>query len=100
MAWCADIPGGCEVRVRLVPRARRSEIAAVNEDHLRIRVQAPPVDGKANRELVRWLAQQAGVPKSSVRLAAGRASRNKRLTIAGVTAPELAARLTPDPDRN
>ena len=74
------------LRVKVTPNASRSEILGWEEDpvtgrHLRVRLQAPPVDGKANKALVRFLAAELGVPKSKVRLQKGQASRLKTLEI-------------------
>jgi uncharacterized protein (TIGR00251 family) len=72
------------LRVKVSPNARRSEILGWEEHptagwHLRIRLQAPPIDGKANQALVRFLATELGVPKSKITLKQGLASRLKTL---------------------
>lgn len=76
------------IRVRVQPRASRTEVAGRRGDELRIRVKAPPVDGAANEELVRFLARAAGVPRSAVRILRGRRARSKTVEIEG--APEGA----------
>ena len=63
--------------VRVQPRASRSEIAGVHGDALKVRLAAPPVDGEANVELVRFLARQVGIPRSRVRIVTGETSRRK-----------------------
>ena len=63
--------------VRVQPRASRSEIAGVHGDALKVRLAAPPVAGEANRELVRFLARQAGIPRSRVHVVSGETSRQK-----------------------
>lgn len=67
--------------LRVQPRAKRDEFAGVLDDHLRVRVTAPPLDGKANEQLRRFLAKTFGVPRSRVELVAGRQGRLKRLRI-------------------
>jgi uncharacterized protein (TIGR00251 family) len=69
------------VSIRLQPRARRDEIAGPVGDHLKIRITAPPVDGKANADLVRFLAKTFNVASNRVYLLAGETSRRKRLAI-------------------
>lgn len=85
-------PASVDIRVRLTPRAGRDEVVGVDtEGVLRVRVAAPPVDGEANRALLRVLAAEMGVPASAVRLVAGATGRTKRVRIAGLDAAALAA---------
>ncbi|MBI5462016.1 MAG: YggU family protein [Gammaproteobacteria bacterium] len=67
--------------VHLQPRARQDEIVGAHGDRLKIRITAPPVDGKANAHLIRFLATICGVPISAVELLAGTSGRDKRLRI-------------------
>lgn len=82
------------VVVRVQTRARRTELAGSHGDAIRLRLAAPPVDGAANEELVRFLAERLDLPRRAVRIAAGAASRRKIVEIDGMTAPEIAARLS------
>lgn len=70
------------LRVRVQPRASRDELAETLGDQLKIRITAPPVDGKANDHLIRFLAKMFGVPKGQVYLESGFTGRNKQLRIA------------------
>ncbi len=90
--------GAGEVRlaVRVTPGASKDELGGVVADSagkiwLRIRLSAPPVDGKANQALVKFLAKQWRVPKSAIAITSGAASRNKVLTIRGDAAVLAAA---------
>jgi uncharacterized protein len=67
--------------VRVLPRASRSEITGEFEGALRVRLAAPPVDGAANRELIRVLAKELKVPQAAVDIVAGLASRSKTVRI-------------------
>ena len=69
------------LQVRVQPRAGRDEITGVQAERLRVRLTAPPVDGKANACLCRLLAEAFAVSPSNVTLIAGAASRDKRLRI-------------------
>jgi uncharacterized protein (TIGR00251 family) len=77
--------------VRVQPRAARSEIAGLHGERLRIRLQAPPVDGKANAALVEFVASTFAIPRARVTIEHGLAGRDKRLRLRGV--PSLPAPL-------
>ena len=70
--------------VRVQPRASRSEIAGLHGERLRIRLQAPPVDGKANAALVEFVAGLFAVPRARVTIEHGLTGRDKRLRLRGV----------------
>jgi uncharacterized protein (TIGR00251 family) len=84
-------PGGVRLRLRIQPRASRSEVVGLHGETIRIRLAAPPVDGAANDELVRHLAEVLGVPRRAVEITAGHAARLKTVTVAGIE-PAAAAR--------
>lgn len=67
--------------VKVQPKASRDEISGIQDGALKIRITAPPVDGKANKHLVAYLAKLFRVPKSAIELLAGETGRNKRLLI-------------------
>jgi len=78
------------------PGAARSEVVGVHGDTLKIRIQARPVEGAANAALLTFLARQLGIPKSSLALIAGEASRSKRVRVA-LAAETVLARLEVQP---
>ncbi|MCK4585706.1 MAG: YggU family protein, partial [Gammaproteobacteria bacterium] len=69
------------VSVRVQPGASHNEIVGIVSDALKIRITAPPVDGRANSHLIKYLAKTFGVAKSRVNLVSGDNNRNKRLRI-------------------
>src|SRR5712692_5321017 len=71
------------LKVHAKPRASRDEFAGVTGDALKIRITAPPVDGKANARLIEFLAQHFGVSKSRISLVRGRNSPTKWFRIVG-----------------
>jgi uncharacterized protein len=75
------------------PGRRRSEIAGVAGGELRVRVAAPPSDGRANRELCRFLAETLDVPRRDVTIVAGEGARHKTVQVAGVVAADARRRL-------
>lgn len=81
------------ITVHVVPRARQTEVAGRHGDAVKIRVAAPPVDGAANTELVRFVAKRLGVPRSAVRINSGASGRRKTLSVDGVTTDAANARL-------
>ena len=84
--------GGTAIRVHLQPGAGRDAVAGRYGDALKIALNAPPVDGKANAALRRFLADILGVPLAAVVINHGTASRNKTVTVSGVT-PEESSRM-------
>ena len=73
-----------KIEVRITPNASKDEITGKAEDgRLRVRIQSPPVDGAANKRLIRFIAKTAGVAKSKVRIVSGERSRDKALEIDG-----------------
>lgn len=86
-------PDGTLLLVRVSPGARKSEIMGETGGRLRIRLQAPPVDGKANRELARFIARELGMKKNHVTLASGERSREKTLLLRGLTPAEAREKL-------
>lgn len=80
--------------VRVVPRGPRDEVLGFQPDGaLRVRLSAPPVEGRANEALVRFLAERLGVPRSRVSLVTGAASRTKIVAIEGMTEDAVRERL-------
>lgn len=67
--------------VLVQPRARKDEIVGLHDNRLKIRITAPPADGKANAHLCRYLADIFGIPKSRAEVIAGQSGRVKRLCI-------------------
>jgi uncharacterized protein (TIGR00251 family) len=81
--------------VRVVPRSAREGVAGYEEGVLRIRLNAPPVEGKANEALVRFLAKALGVSRGCVTLVAGEKGRNKIVRIEGLTPEAVLSALIP-----
>lgn len=73
------------IAVRVMPGARKSEIAGLIGDRLRIRLQAPAVEGKANAELLRLLAVVFGVRRSAITIVRGEHARDKTILVHGVS---------------
>lgn len=83
MLQLTETDGAITFNVRVVPRASRTEVAGEHDGALRVRVAAPPVEGAANGELVRFVAKSLGVAAREVEIVSGRASKSKRLRVRG-----------------
>ena len=86
-------PTGCRILIHAQPRASRSELAGCHGDALKVRLRAPPVDGAANEELRRFLAERLGVPAGAVRLLRGESGRRKVVEVTGLDPVEAIRRL-------
>lgn len=88
-----DNAHGVLLRVLIQPRAGRDQLVGLHQDRLKIRLSAPPVDGAANRQCCRYLAQCLGLAKSQVSLHSGSRSRRKTLLLSEVTLERISRRL-------
>ena len=77
------------IKVRLQPRAAREGIDGMHGDSVRVRVTAPPLEGKANTALKRFIAKKLTVAVSDIEIIVGQHSREKLLRISGVTRAEV-----------
>jgi hypothetical protein len=84
--------GGAAIfAVRVTPRGSRNAIEGEHQGALKVRLTAPPVEDRANEALRRLLAERLNVPISAVRIVSGETSRNKRVSVAGITRAQLTA---------
>jgi uncharacterized protein (TIGR00251 family) len=90
-----DTKGGVTVAISVQPKAARTECAGMYGDAVKIRIAASPIDGAANEELIRFLADRCEVPRSHISIQVGANSRRKRVRITGVTGEWVLARLLP-----
>ena len=79
--------------IHVQPRASKTEIVGWHADAVKIRLKAPPVDGAANEELIRFLSKTLGVSRKAVQITTGAAARRKRVKINGVDQAEVIAML-------
>ena len=92
--WLKSIDGGVTLNLRIVPRASRNAVGETVGDALKIRLQAPPVDGKANAALRSFLADALDVPERAVVIVSGETGRLKRVRVEGLSAAAVESRLT------
>lgn len=93
-----DAKRGAAFTVRVVTRAQKNEIVGVQEDNsLKIRLTASPNEGQANDALIKFLAERLGVPEGNIEIVAGRESRDKWISVAGISTSDAEEKLQPDP---
>ena len=73
---------GVLLQLSVMPNAKRTQVDGLRDGALRLRLAAPPIDGRANEALVAWLAESLGVPKRDVEVLRGESSRRKQVAIA------------------
>jgi len=83
-----------KISLRVYPNAARNEVVFIN-GVLQVRVAAPPVKGKANKELITFLSQELGINKATLAIIKGHTSRSKVITIDGLSQEEVIQRLSP-----
>ena len=72
---------GVLLRVSVVPNAKATQVVGLHDGALRIRLAAPPIEGRANEAVCAWVAKELGLPKRAVRLRRGSTSRQKQLEV-------------------
>lgn len=85
MSWYQQSREGLVLHIRVMPRAPRDAVDGVLGDALKIRLTAPPVEGKANQALIRFLSDALNLPRGQMTVLAGETSRNKRVLVSGAT---------------
>ena len=81
------------IDVRVIPRAKRTELGGERDGAIVVRLAAPPVEGAANDALVTFLAETLDLPRRNISIVSGERSRNKRVAISGANPARIAALL-------
>lgn len=85
------------ITLGIIPGAARNEVIGLRDGTLRIKITAPPREGKANRELLAYLSQLLGVSQGTLNILSGHTSRNKVISVTGLNREEVMRRLMPGP---
>lgn len=93
MTWLLADDKGVTLRLHIQPGAKSTEVSGPYGEALKIRLAAPPLDGKANACLLAFLAERLGVAKTAVSLLSGDSSRAKRIRITGIEPERVKSRL-------
>jgi len=94
-AFAQDIEDGCRLAVRVRPGAKKNDVAGIHAGAVKISLTAPPVDGRANEELIEFIAALLRIPRARIAILTGATSPMKRLRITGKSAAEVQAALFP-----
>jgi uncharacterized protein (TIGR00251 family) len=73
------------IRVKVIPRSSKTEIAGMEKDIYRVKITDPPVEGKANKALIALLAEKLGIAKRDIEITAGKTSRMKTVRVQGMS---------------
>ena len=93
MFYCREHESGTIFKVHLTPRASRDAVGDLHDDAVKVFIKSPPVDNRANQALVKFLAKKLGVKTRDLEIVAGRTSRSKTLTVAGLKPGDVTSRL-------
>ncbi|MBM4326782.1 MAG: YggU family protein [Deltaproteobacteria bacterium] len=91
--WLQEHPQGVTIKVRVTPRSARNVITGEKSGNLRIRLTSPPVEGKANQDLVKFLGKVLRIAPSSISVLRGSTSRDKTLLVTGLDLATARERL-------
>ncbi|MGI6453936.1 MAG: DUF167 domain-containing protein [Syntrophomonadaceae bacterium] len=89
MLHLTEVENGIRMEIRVQPRSANNQVVGEYEGALKVKLNAPPVEGKANRALIQFLAQYLGVPKKNIILVKGELSQNKVVEIRGLKQEQL-----------
>lgn len=94
MPWIAPTKEGVRIQVKVQPRSSRNEIAGVFDEHLKVKLTAPPVDGEANKMLKEYLSELFGCPSRNIEILRGETGRMKLVEVRGVLLKDAVALIT------
>ena len=80
-SWCSALPEGVRIAVQIMPNAKKTDVIGVLDDALKIRLQAQPIEGRANDALIRYIADRLDVPRSAVVITHGLTNKRKILEV-------------------
>ncbi len=96
-AWCSALPGGVRLAVQITPNAKKTEVIGVLDDAIKLKLQAQPIEGRANEALVKFLAAALSVPRSAVTITHGLTNKRKLIEVksAVLTVEDVVRLLAP-----
>jgi uncharacterized protein (TIGR00251 family) len=99
-SWCSAIAGGVRIAVHVMPNAKKSEVSGLQGDAIKIRLQAPALEGRANEALIRFLAEALNLPRSAISITHGQTNKRKLLALTGklLSVEQVQTALLPPPE--
>mgnify|MGYP003763373567 FL=1 len=95
MLYIREVGGDVFFKVRVMPRSSRDSVVGIHEDALKIRLSAPPLEGRANEACRAFLSKKLGVPRAQVEIHTGETSRNKVVKVSGLSSEKVLKALLP-----
>lgn len=93
MSAISESKGTVTLTIKVVPRASKNQIVGIEGDALKVRLNAPPVEGKANDALIQFLAERLGVARTQIEIIAGHTARRKIVRVRGISVDEVEAKV-------
>jgi uncharacterized protein (TIGR00251 family) len=94
VAWLVATRDGVVLSLHCQPGAKASRVVGLHDDRLKLQLQAPPLENRANEALVAWLADQLSLPRKEIEILTGHTGRQKRVLARGVTLERVERLLT------
>ena len=94
MAWLVATRDGVVLSLHCQPGAKASRVVGLHDDRLKLQLQAPPLENRANEALVAWLADQLSLPRKQIEILTGHTNRQKRVLVRGTTLEQVERLLT------
>ena len=91
--WLKQTTAGIILSLHCQPGAKQTKVLGLHDDCLKISLQAPPLENKANRHLLAWLSKQLKIPQKQFELISGENGRKKRIAISGAISIEEIAKI-------
>jgi uncharacterized protein len=88
-----DCPDGATIKVKVTPRSSKNAVVGIRGDGVAVKLTTPPVEGRANKDLIKFIAKKLGVSPSSVTILKGDTSREKVLLVRGADAETTRSKL-------
>jgi uncharacterized protein len=95
VVWLVATSDGVVLSLHCQPGAKASRVVGLHDERLKLQLQAPPLENRANEALVAWLADQLSLPRKQIEILSGHTSRQKRVLARGATLEQVERRFTP-----
>ncbi|MBW2031862.1 MAG: YggU family protein [Deltaproteobacteria bacterium] len=82
-----------DIKIKVLPRASKSQILGMEEGVLKVKVTSPPVEGRANKDLIELLSKELRIPKKHIEILSGKGSRFKRVRFRALSREDIRSRL-------